>query len=232
VVDIELGDLTHTVSISGGPNVEARSVVLAVGVSYRRLEVPALGPLEGGGVYYGSSPSDARQFTGKSVYVVGGANSAGQAAVHLARYAESVTLLCRSAIEKSMSRYLIDEIDGKANIHVLDGAEVVDAGGDDRLETLTLRTRDGDETVPADALFILIGAEPRTEWLPSEVERDERGFVTTKDDYATSAPGVFAIGDVRAGSVKRVASAVGEGSVVIQHVHHYLEEAAHRASVS
>jgi len=231
VVDIELGDLTHTVSISGGPSVEARSVILAVGVSYRRLEVPALGPLEGGGVYYGSSPSEARQFTGKSVYVVGGANSAGQAAVHLSRYAESVTLLCRSAIEKSMSRYLIDEIDGKANIHVLDGAEVVDAGGDDRLESLTLRTRDGDETVRADALFILIGAEPRTEWLPSEVERDERGFVTTKDGYATSVPGVFAIGDVRAGSVKRVASAVGEGSVVIQHVHHYLEEAAHRASV-
>jgi thioredoxin reductase (NADPH) len=102
---------------------------------------------------------------------------------------------------------------------------VVDAGGDERLETLTLRTPDGVETLPADALFILIGAEPRTEWLPPEIERDERGFVSTKDDYATSVPGVFAIGDVRAGSVKRVASAVGEGSVVIQHVHHYLDEA-------
>ena len=231
ITDIELGEPTHIVSISGGPSVEARSVILAVGVSYRRLEVPALSSLEGSGVYYGSSPSEARQFTGKSVYVVGGANSAGQAAVHLARYAGSVTLLCRSSLEKSMSRYLIDEIDGKANIHVLDGAEVLDAGGEDRLETLTLRRRDGVETIPADALFIFIGAEPRTEWLPLEIERDERGFVTTKDDYATSVPGVFAIGDVRAGSVKRVASAVGEGSVVIQHVHHYLDEAAHRASV-
>ena len=124
-----------------------------------------------------------------------------------------------------MSRYLIDEIDGKANIHVLDGAQVVDAGGEEGLETLTLRARDGVETVPADGLFILIGAEPRAEWLPPEVERDERGFVTTKDDYSTNVPGVFAIGDVRSGSVKRVASAVGEGSVVIQHVHHYLDEA-------
>jgi len=200
-------------------------------VSYRRLEVPALGALEGSGVYYGSSPSEARQFTGKSVYIVGGANSAGQAAVHLSRYAQSVTLLCRSALKKSMSSYLIDEIEGKANIHVLDGAEVVDASGDGRLETLMLRARDGVETVEADALFIFIGAEPRTEWLPLEIERDERGFVTTRDDYATSVPGVFAIGDVRAGSVKRVASAVGEGSVVIQHVHHYLAEAAQRASV-
>jgi thioredoxin reductase (NADPH) len=225
VVEVALGDPTHTVSITGGPSVEARSVILAMGVSYRRLDVPALSALEGRGVYYGSSPSEARQFTGKSVYVVGGANSAGQAAVHLSRYAGSVTLLCRSAIEKSMSRYLIDEIEGKANIHVLDSTEIVDAGGEDGLEALTLRTRDAVETVPADALFILIGAEPRTEWLPPEIERDERGFVSTKDDYATSVPGVFAIGDVRAGSVKRVASAVGEGSVVIQHVHHYLDEA-------
>ncbi len=225
VEDVDLGELTHTVSITGGMNVEARSVILATGVSYRRLDVHALSGLEGRGVYYGSSPSEARQFTGKSVYVVGGANSAGQAAVHLSRYARSVTLLCRSAIEKSMSRYLIDEIDGKSNIHVLDSAQVVDAGGEEGLETLTLRVRDGVETVPADGLFILIGAEPRAEWLPPEVERDERGFVTTKDDYSTNVPGVFAIGDVRSGSVKRVASAVGEGSVVIQHVHHYLDEA-------
>jgi thioredoxin reductase (NADPH) len=225
VAEIALGESTHTVAIAGGPNVEARSVILAMGVSYRRLDVPALSALEGMGVYYGASPSEARQFTGKSVYVVGGANSAGQAAIHLSRYARSVTLLCRSAIQKSMSQYLIDEIEGKANIHVLDGAEVVDAGGEAGLETLTLRIRDGDETVPADGLFIFIGAEPRTEWLPEDVERDERGFVATKDDYATSAPGVFAIGDVRSGSVKRVASAVGEGSVVIQHVHNYLDEA-------
>ncbi|HET9437743.1 MAG TPA: FAD-dependent oxidoreductase [Gaiellaceae bacterium] len=223
VEGIELGDDLHRLAISGGLEVEARAVILAMGVSYRRLDVPALAPLEGVGVFYGTSPSEARQFTGGSVYVVGGANSAGQAAVHLARYADSVTLLCRSAIEKSMSRYLIDEIEGKANIHVLGGAEVVDAGGDGRLETLTLRTGDETTTVPADALFVLIGAEPRVDWLPDEVERDERGFVKTFEGYATSVPGVFAIGDVRAGSVKRVASAVGEGSVVIQHVHGYLE---------
>lgn len=122
-----------------------------------------------------------------------------------------------------MSRYLIDEIEGKGNIRILEGAQVVDAAGGGRLESLTLRGADGVETVPADALFILIGAEPRTEWLPVEIDRDERGFVLTGSDYGTSVPGIFAIGDVRSGSVKRVASAVGEGSVVIQHVHRYLE---------
>ena len=212
-----------TVAISGGTTVRARTVVLGMGVSYRRLDVPALADYDGAGVFYGSSPSEARQFTGASVFVVGGANSAGQAAVHLARYAKSVTLTCRSALEKSMSRYLIDEIEGKGNIRILEGAQVVGAAGGGRLETLTLRGADGVETVPADALFILIGAEPRTEWLPVEIDRDERGFVLTGSDYGTSVPGIFAIGDVRSGSVKRVASAVGEGSVVIQHVHRYLE---------
>jgi thioredoxin reductase (NADPH) len=212
-----------TVAVSGGTKVRARTVVLAMGVSYRRLDVPALADFDGVGVFYGSSPSEARQFTGASVFVVGGANSAGQAAVHLARYAKSVTLTCRSALEKSMSRYLIDEIEGKGNIRILEGAQVVDAAGGGRLETLTLRGAGGVETVPADALFVLIGAEPRTEWLPVEIDRDERGFVLTASDYGTSVPGIFAIGDVRSGSVKRVASAVGEGSVVIQHVHRYLE---------
>ncbi len=230
VEGVELGGDVHRVSISGGIEVESRSVILATGVSYRRLPVPALDGLEG--VYYGSTPSDARQFTGRSVYVVGGANSAGQAAVHLARYAESVTLTCRSALEKSMSSYLVAEIEGKANIHVLQGAEVVDAAGDERLESLTLRTADGDRTQPADALFVLIGAEPRVDWLPDEIERDERGFVCAESDYATSAPGIFAIGDVRAGSVKRVASAVGEGSVVIQHVHRYLAALDARAGAT
>ncbi|HUG65534.1 MAG TPA: FAD-dependent oxidoreductase [Gaiellaceae bacterium] len=229
---IELCDDMLSLSISGGMEVEARSVILAMGVSYKRLDVPALAGLEGVGVFYGSSPSEARQFTGGSVYVVGGANSAGQAAVHLSRYAASVTLTCRGEIEKSMSRYLIDEIEGKANIDVLESAEVVDAAGDGRLETLTLKTADGVGTVPADALFILIGAEPRVEWLPDEIERDERGFVNAHSEYATSAPGVFAIGDIRAGSVKRVASAVGEGSVVIQHVHRYLESLEARARAS
>jgi thioredoxin reductase (NADPH) len=166
------------------------------------------------------------------VFVVGGANSAGQAAVHLARYAASVTLLCRgSSLSSTMSQYLLDEINGKDNIHVRESTEVVDAGGDGHLERLTLRGPGGDETVAADGLFILIGAEPRTEWISAEIERDERGFVEAGADYATSAPGVFAIGDVRAGSVKRVASAVGEGSVVIQHVHRYLESIEVRSRV-
>jgi thioredoxin reductase (NADPH) len=226
------GDL-HRVAITGGDEVEARSVVLAMGVSYKRLDVPALQELEGSGVFYGSSPSEARQFTGGNVFVVGGANSAGQAAVHLARYAANVTLVCRGrSHEASMSRYLLDEIESKDNIHVRSSTQVVDATGEERLERLTLRGPDGDETVAADALYILIGAEPRTEWLPDDVERDQRGFVATGPDYATSVPGVFAIGDVRAGSVKRVASAVGEGSVVIQHIHHHLESVLERARVS
>jgi len=230
ILDIEIGEPVHRVSISGAPEVTARSVILAMGVSYKRLDVPALAPLEGIGVFYGSSPSEARQFTGGNVYVVGGANSAGQAAVHLARYAKKVTLVVRGAsLEASMSRYLIDEIEGNEKIVVLAGTEVVDAAGTDRLETLTLRSPAGEEPVPADALFLLIGAEPRTEWLPDAIERDERGFVSSAADYSTSVPGIFTIGDVRSGSVKRVASAVGEGSVVIQHVHHYLAHAAERA---
>jgi thioredoxin reductase (NADPH) len=214
----------HVVSLDDGTEVEAASVVLAMGVSYRRLGIPGLEELEGSGVFYGSSPSEARQFTGESVYVVGGANSAGQAAVHLARYAGKVTLVVRgAALSAGMSQYLIDEIEGKENVDVLLSTEVVDVGGDGQLERLVLRTGDAQTEVPAKGLFILIGAEPRTEWLPGEVARDERGFVLTAADYATSVPGVYAIGDVRAGSVKRVASAVGEGSVVIQHVHRHLE---------
>jgi thioredoxin reductase (NADPH) len=230
VVDLEIGEPVHRVSISGAPDVTARSVILAMGVSYKRLDVPALMPLEGVGVFYGSSPSEARQFTGGNVFVVGGANSAGQSALHLARYAKKVTLVVRGpSLEASMSRYLIDEIEGNEKIDVRARTEVVDAAGTDRLETLTLRSPAGEEPVPADALFLLIGAEARTDWLPDAIERDERGFVSSADDYSTSVPGIFAIGDVRSGSVKRVASAVGEGSVVIQHVHHYLAHAAERA---
>jgi len=226
------GPAGHVISISEGADVDARSVVLAMGVSYRRLEIPALEALEGAGVFYGSSPSEARQFTGASVFVVGGANSAGQAALHLSRYAANVALLVRGAsLSASMSQYLIDEISGKDNIEVRVSTEVVDAEGDGRLERIALRTESGLAAEDADALFILIGAQPRTEWLPAEIERDARGFVTTGSDFETTVPGVFAIGDVRSGSVKRVASAVGEGSVVIQRVHRYLE-AEHVASPS
>src|SRR3990172_4030551 len=199
------GPAGHVISISEGADVDARSVVLAMGVSYRRLEIPALEALEGAGVFYGSSPSEARQFTGASVFVVGGANSAGQAALHLSRYAANVALLVRGAsLSASMSQYLIDEISGKDNMGVCVSTEVVDAEGDGRLERIALRTESGLAAEDADALFILIGAQPRTEWLPAEIERDARGFVTTGSDFETTVPGVFAIGDVRSGSVKRV----------------------------
>jgi thioredoxin reductase (NADPH) len=222
----------HVISISGGLEVEARSVVLAMGVSYRRLPIAALESLEGAGVFYGASASDARQFTGKTVFVVGGANSAGQAAIHLARYADRVTLLVRGeSLSSTMSKYLIDEIDGRQNLEVRLRTEVVDALGGEALERLVLREAGTTTEVDADGLFVLIGAEPNTDWLDEcGVERDDRGFVVTGPDYGTTVPGVFAIGDVRAGSVKRVASAVGEGSVVIQHVHRHLEQAHAAAS--
>ena len=196
------------------------------GVSYRRLGVHSLEQLEGAGVFYGSSPSDAQQFTGGSVFVVGGANSAGQAAVHLSRYAAQVTVVYRgTSLGAGMSQYLLDEIEAQENISVKCSTQVVGGGGDGRLEELVLDGPERAGTVAADALFILIGAEPNTSWLPPEIGRDERGFVLTgagEHMFETSVPGVFAIGDVRSGSVKRVASAVGEGSVVIQQVHRYL----------
>jgi thioredoxin reductase (NADPH) len=230
VEGVEPNDAGFHVRLSGGLEVDARSVILAMGVDYRRLHVPGIEELEGYGVHYGSSPSEAGQFTGGDVYIVGAANSAGQAAVHLGRYAASVTLVCRGpALSSTMSQYLIDEITSKDNIRVRNGTQVVEAHGDEQLERITLRGPDGDETVDARGLFVMIGAEPRADWLPDEIERDERGFVVTDGTYETSVPGIFAIGDLRAGSIKRVASAVGEGSVVIQHVHRFLDSVGARA---
>jgi thioredoxin reductase (NADPH) len=231
VTGLRSSDDGHVATLSDGEEIEARSVVLAMGVAYRRLDIPALEPLveEGGGVFYGYSPSDAQLFTGGCVYVVGGGNSAGQAAVHLSRYAEKVFLVCRQpSLASSMSQYLSDEIRAlEPRVQMLASTEVVGCSGEHRLEGLTLRGGAGEErTVSADALFVLIGARPNTDWLPDEIGRDDHGFVTTGARgrmYETSVPGVFAIGDVRSGSVKRVASAVGEGSVVIQQVHRYLE---------
>jgi thioredoxin reductase (NADPH) len=224
---LELGIDRHVVRLSDGTRVETRSVVLATGVAYRELGVPGLEDLIGSGVFYGASRSDAQLSTDGDVFVVGGANSAGQAAVLLSRYAATVKLVVRRpSIAKTMSRYLVDEIDAAANVEVLLSTEVVGVEGDGRLERITLRDPHGERTVPATALFLLIGAEPMTEWLRKDVECDDRGFVVTgagRHVYETTVPGVFAIGDVRAGSVKRVASAVGEGSVVIQQVHEYLE---------
>jgi thioredoxin reductase (NADPH) len=231
----------HVLDISDGSEVTARALVLATGVSYRRLDAPGLEELTGSGVYYGASVSEASGLAGEDVYVVGGGNSAGQAAMHLARFARRVTMVVRGpSLAGTMSRYLTDEIDAAANVEVLPGSEVAAAAGDGHLERLTLRTPDGEREVAAAALFVLIGARPHTDWLPASIERDAGGYVQTGPQvhpydrwplprppqaYETSVPGVFAVGDVRNRSVKRVASAVGEGSVVIQQVHQHLTEA-------
>jgi thioredoxin reductase (NADPH) len=242
-------DGRHVIEVSGEGEVTARAVVLATGVSYRRLGAPGLEELTGSGVYYGASVAEASGLSGEEVYVVGGGNSAGQAAVHLSRFARRVTMLVRGpSLNETMSRYLIDEIGAAANVEVMPRTQVVAAAGAGHLERLTLRGgEDGSEwEVPAAALFVLIGAQPHTSWLPPAIERDERGYIQTgplvhpydrwplarqPQPYETSIPGVFAVGDVRARSVKRVASAVGEGSVVIQQVHHYLAQAPAAAPV-
>lgn len=244
VTGLRTGHGRHVVEISDGSEATARAVVLATGVSYRRIGIPGLERLTGAGVFYGASGSEAKGLAGEEVFVVGGGNSAGQAAVHLARHARRVTLLVRgSSLAESMSRYLIDELGAAANVAVRTGTEVVDGGGEERLAWIALRdAATGDEeTVPAAALFLMIGAHPHTDWLPDAVERDEWGYVLTGDDVAgpgagarpllfeTRLPGVFAVGDVRHRSVKRVASAVGEGSVVISQVHRYLADAERRA---
>jgi len=226
-----------SVSLSDGRCVSADAVVLATGASYRRLRIPSLEELNGAGVFYGGPVSEAPALGGKEVYVVGGGNSAGQAALHLARYARRVTLLVRAqSLDVGMSHYLIRAVEAAPNVDVHAATEVVGGGGEGRLQHLVLRERaTGEEnTVAADALFVLIGAHPQTEWLPAEIARDAHGFLLTGDDLRasdewpldrrpfsleTSMPGVFAAGDARHGSVKRVAAAVGEGSVAIQLVH-------------
>jgi thioredoxin reductase (NADPH) len=234
----------HAVSIDACTDATARAVILATGVSYRRLGIPELEPLVGAGVYYGASIAEAPGFAGEHVYVVGGGNSAGQAAMHFARWAERVTLVVRRpSLTATMSQYLIEQIDAAPNIDVMLGTAVTGGGGEGRLERIVLSDCEtgAERTVPAAALFILIGAHAHTGWLPHAIERCPKGYVLTGPDVhpydrwrldrppmplETSLPGVFAVGDVRYGSVKRVASAVGEGSVVIQQVHRYLEGAA------
>ena len=210
--------------------------MLALGVEYRRLEAPGLTELEGAGVYYGASMSEAQALAGESVYIVGGGNSAGQAALHLSRYACTVRILVRGdGLAATMSQYLIDTIEKDPNIRVRTRTEVAAGLGDGRLEQLELRTPDGIKAVPAAALIVLIGAHPHTEWLPEEIERDEWGYLATGPDITggwplerrplpleTSLPGVFAAGDVRARSVKRVASAAGSGALAVSDVHTYL----------
>jgi thioredoxin reductase (NADPH) len=223
----------RVVTLADGTEIPGRAVVIATGVSYRRLGIPELEALNGSGVFYGAAMSEAASLTGERAFVVGGGNSAGQAAVYLARFAERVTLLVRGeTLAASMSEYLITEIDSTPNIEVRYCTEIIGGGGRGRLEQLELRDRRSGErtTVPAAAVFVLIGAEPLTDWLPPEVERDEWGYIVTGSDGTSSEgrlfesrlPGVFAVGDVRRGSIKRVASAVGEGAVCVRVVHDYL----------
>jgi thioredoxin reductase (NADPH) len=232
------------VSLSDGTEVAGRAAIVATGASYRRLGVPSLEALQGAGVFYGAAVTQAQGMKGQEVCVVGGGNSAGQAAQHLSKHARRVTLLVLGeSLAAHMSQYLVEEIEATENIQVRLNTQVIDGGGQGRLEHLVLKDRASGltETFPAAALFVLIGARPHTGWLPEEVERDERGYIITGSDLLregsppegwplerapmlleTSVPGVFAAGDVRCGSVKRVASAVGEGSIAIQMVHEYL----------
>jgi thioredoxin reductase (NADPH) len=245
VTSLEVKGSARTVTFADGTSIDTQTVILATGVAYRQLDAPGLADFTGRGVYYGSALTEASACLGQDIYIVGGANSAGQAAVYLSRHAKSVTILVRgSSLQRSMSYYLIKQIEDIPAITVRHCTEVIAADGDDHLENLTLRnTADGStEVVEAQLLFLFIGAAPCTQWLDGVVRRDEHGFVLTGPDLAvngerppgweldrlpyhleTSVPGVFVAGDVRSESAKRVASAVGEGAMAVMLVHRYLE---------
>jgi len=230
------------VQLADGRQVSSHVVVLALGVHYRKLEIPGAERLTGRGIYYGAALVEAVSCKDEEVFVVGGANSAGQAALHFARYARKVTMLVRGAgLAATMSKYLIDEISRTSNIVLKVNTQVVEAFGEERLDGLQLKGPDGERCVPAPSLFVFIGAAPGTTWLPGSILRDDHGFVLAGPDLVTdgkplagwteqrqpfllesSVPGVFVAGDVRHGSVKRVASAVGEGSIAVQFAHQYL----------
>jgi thioredoxin reductase (NADPH) len=239
----------YQVQLSDGGAVTARTVIITTGATYRRLGVPSLEALQGRGLFSGAGVSEAPAMRGQQVFVIGGANSAGQAAIHLAKWAARVTMLVRAdTLAATMSDYLIREIAAAPNIDVRYHVQVVDATGTDHLESLVLEDRQSGQrqSVPADAVFALIGAQPRTDWLGDSVARDRLGFILTGPDllgegtgagsdwpldrqpmpHETSLPGVFAAGDVRQGSVKRVASAVGEGAVTIPLIHRRLDALA------
>jgi len=230
------------VEMADGRSISSHVVLLAPGVQYRRLQIPGADRLTGCGIYYGAALVEAPSCKDEDVFVVGGANSAGQAALHFAKYANRVTMLVRGpGLAATMSKYLIDEIETTTNIVLKPHTEVAEVFGEDHLEKLCLKGPEGECNVPATSLFIFIGAAPRTEWLPTTIKRDESGFLLAGPDLRvngkmpaewreprepylleSSVPGVFVAGDVRHGSIKRVASAVGEGSIAIQFVHQYL----------
>jgi thioredoxin reductase (NADPH) len=234
------------VKFADNNEISCHALMIATGVQWRRLEAPGIDRLQGAGIYYGGGATEALSCQGEIVYVVGGANSAGQAAMNFAKYAERVVILVRGdSLSSTMSQYLIDQIKETPNIQLWTHASVAEAHGETHLEEISVLCSDTNrvERVPASAMFIFIGALPRTDWLASIVERDERGFILTGPDLIrdgqrpkgwalerdpflleTNVPGLFAVGDVRHGSVKRVASGVGEGSVAVQFIHQYLSK--------
>jgi thioredoxin reductase len=252
VVSMESGYDVHVLRTADDRKLTTRAVLLAMGVAYRRLEIPALERLAGLGVFYGASPAEAKEYEDRQVFLIGAGNSAGQAALHFAKWAKHVTMVVRgNTLEKTMSTYLIDAVSAADNVEVLLHARVVDGTGDTQLESLRIvDDADGSEReVDADGLFVMIGASPHTTWLPAEIARDAHGFVVAGaelihdqllDDwllprspkaFETSVPGVFAVGDVRSRSTKRVASSVGEGSGAIKSIHDYLETQAKFAAL-
>ena len=247
VEGIRIQDQYRIITLKDGSEISSHALILALGVAWRRLNVPGIERLTGAGVYYGAAQTEARSCEGEEVYVVGAANSAGQGAMYFSKYASKVVILVRGdSLTKSMSQYLIDQIAATPNIEVRVHTSVVEAKGETSLEEITLvnNLTDEKQTVPASSLFIFIGAKPSTEWLDGLLEKDERGFILAgadltkngnnrpkgwnldRDPYLleTNVPGIFAVGDVRHGSVKRVASGVGEGSICVQFVHNYLSK--------
>ncbi|MEA5551591.1 FAD-dependent oxidoreductase [Anabaena cylindrica UHCC 0172] len=244
VIGIRINDSYRYAILKDGSEIACHALMLAMGVSWRRLNVPGIEKLTGRGVYYGAAMTEAMECSNEQVYIIGGANSAGQAAMHFSKFAKQVHMLVRADnLGKGMSQYLVDQIGATENIIVQLNSSVIEAKGEESLEALTIlnNVTNEQETVSANSLFIFIGAVPHTNWLEGIVERDERGFILTGPDlfkdgkrpkgwYAdrdpylleTNIPGIFAVGDVHHGSVKRVASGVGEGSICVSFVHQYL----------
>jgi thioredoxin reductase (NADPH) len=241
VVGLRVEGAGRVVELAGGGLLSTSTVLIASGVSYRQLDVPGFAELTGAGIYYGAALTEARACEGQHVVVIGGANSAGQAAVHFSGFADRVTMLVRGdSLEKSMSQYLVEQIRALPNVDVRTRSAAAAAEGEEgRLRRLRVRGPEGEDVLDLDACFVFIGASPRTEWLEGVVARDERGFILAGPDVAgdgwplsrdpflleTSVPGVFVAGDVRARSIKRVASAVGEGAMAVSLIHQYLIEA-------